>query len=136
VLTLGEYTFYNERYLRYPLTVPPGFTWQEGFIELRLEISDPGDDEGGGDIILLSDSIMVRVSRPEGGGETIPPSVVDKLNELSDKVNSLQDDKADNLVYDGTNLQLTSRGGLIGDSVAIGGESEESEAIYFDGMVE
>lgn len=118
-----------KNYYQYRLKVASALTDVPGKIELWLSVIDDRDD-----LVLKSDSIFVEVLPSKDITKYLSSDDRNQLDKLSAKITRLEQNKADNIIYneDEKYLQLTANGTPIGDRVDTGAIADDGNIIDFD----
>lgn len=119
---------YNNHY-RYKLKASSRFTEVSGNIELWLSVIDMYDN-----FILKSGTMFINVTPSKNISDYLSDEDLDQLDKLSAKVELLERNKADDILYDNKKraLQLSSNGIPIGAEVDISSAVSGDEVIDFD----
>ena len=130
-LVLSEERY--EEYLKYVLPIDTDLTKEFGSIELNLTFTLLDVDNNGNIVqrVRKTDSHILNITQIPDWDSIIPDSALSVLDQriieqsaqikvLNDIANTLNDTKADNLIYEDNKLQLTANGKKIGDAVGIG----------------
>ena len=131
ILVLSEDRY--EDYLKYVLPIDTEFTEESGKLELQLSFIYVDIDADGNQIQRVRKTappIKVEIVPLSAWSDIIPDAALSALDQriivvdsqikaLNDMSNTLNDAKADNLIYDGERLQLTANGNKIGNAVDI-----------------
>lgn len=123
LLTAAE-ELYKDEYLVYTLPVDTKFTKISGDIRVQLTFTKP-DEENGVSYVLNTSEIIITILPVKDYFEIIPDQSLTYIDQSIIQIQQLIDelgageyaDKADNLVLNGDELYLTSRGAQIGDVV-------------------
>lgn len=107
-------------YLVYELSVDEKLTARSGDITVWLDFRD-----GLGVSYFRSTDVIIPILAAPGSGDYITQ---DDLDEIAQKVETLEKTKADNITYDENTgeLQLTAMGDEVGDAVVVSSSSEDS----------
>jgi hypothetical protein len=107
---------YSQNYSRYRSKISSSVTKEAGGVELWLSFLDVNNE-----IVFRTSPIIVKVSENKNISDYFPDDKKDRLDDLAIKVEKLEAEKADNLVYDKTTryLQLSSDDNPIGDYVVV-----------------
>lgn len=119
---------YNNHY-RYRLKASSKFTEVSGSIELWLSAIDMYDN-----FILKSSSTLIEVTPSKNISDYLSTDDLDQLDKLSAKVELLEKNKADDILYDNEKkvLQLSSNGVPIGTEANIASAVSGDDVIDFD----
>lgn len=119
---------YNDHY-RYKLKASSKFTEVSGNIELWLSAIDMYDN-----FILKSGSTFIEITPSKKISDYLSTDDLDQLDKLSAKVELLEKNKADDILYDDEKkaLQLSSNGIPIGTRVNISSAISGDDVIDFD----
>ncbi len=118
-------------YYQYRLKVTTAITSMPGKIELWLSAIDLHDN-----LIFKSGTAFIEVSPSKDITDYFSGEDMEQLDRLNAKVAILEQNKADNIIYDcdGNYLQLTANGAPIGDKIDMESVTEDvvDEVIDFD----
>ncbi len=118
---------HNKEYYQYRLTLASRFTDIAGEIEVWITAMNFEDD-----VLFRSGTTKISVIPHKSIERYLPPEDLNQIDKLAAKVNKLEITKADGLSWldESRQIQLTSRGKLIGNAVDLG-SAVSDDVIYF-----
>lgn len=118
-----------KNYYQFRLPISSSLTDVSGEIELWLNITDPHDEW-----MLRTGNLTIEVRSVKDITQYLPSDSRNQLDRLSAKVTRLEQEKADNILYnnDKQYIQLTANGIPIGEQIDMRINSGDDGAIEFD----
>lgn len=148
ILELSEER-YQDCYLQYKLPFDTKLTSEAGSVELQLTFVYADLDENGNGIqrVRKTSPTTISILPISAWSDIIPDSALSSLDQrlvvmnaqmqaLNDYMNVIDNNKADNLVYDDGNatLQLSANGVAIGDKVSVRDMLDEGSPVVVMGV--
>jgi len=124
---------HNEEYFQYRLTLASRFTDIAGEIEIWITAMNFEDD-----VLFRSGTTKISVIPHKNIERYLPPEDLYQIDKLAAKVNKLEITKADDLSWseESKQLQLTSRGKLIGNAVDLNSATSDGVIHFGDNTTE